>query len=100
SAAEAGRLVHGAQVRAVAVRAPVLVEEPAQPQRGVAPLEGGLVLRHRVSSPQAAPSMIDWNPDGACGPITSCSSTPMPSRAPMRARQTCSTCRWLGARDR
>src|SRR5438034_11840486 len=51
-AREARRLVRGAQVRAAAVRAPVLVEELAQAERIVAEAELGDVLRHGIASLQ------------------------------------------------
>src|SRR5262249_36038561 len=86
-AIEAGRRGRGAQVRPVSVRAPVLVEEPADAEGVVAEAELGDVLRHEAS--YSAGSRIDRNPDGACGPSTTCSRMPTPSRFPIRARHTC-----------
>src|SRR5207244_2504852 len=40
---------------------------------------------------------IEVKPEGRCGPSTSCSRTPIPSRVPRRARQTCCTWRWRGS---
>src|SRR5439155_3363423 len=42
-------------------------------------------------------SRIEVKPEGRCGPSTSCSRTPIPSRVPRRARQTCCTWRWRGS---
>src|SRR5262249_15124857 len=53
-------------------------------------------LRWR-SGAHGAGSRIDVKPEGACGPITSCSSTPSPSSPPRRARQSCWTWRWRGS---
>src|SRR5262249_50540247 len=49
------------------------------------------------SGAHGAGSRIEVKPDGACGPITSCSSTPSPSSPPRRARQSCWTWRWRGS---
>src|SRR5207244_8600551 len=46
-AREPGRGVHGAQIRATAMCAPVLVEELPEPEAVVAEVELGHVLRHR-----------------------------------------------------
>src|SRR2546422_6858933 len=48
-------------------------------------------------APHAAGSRIEVKPEGRCGPSTSCSRTPIPSRVPRRARQTCCTWRWRGS---
>src|SRR4029077_3578778 len=56
----------------------------------------------RVAADEAAPahdagSRMDVNPDGAAGPMTSCSRSPSPSSSPIRARQSCCTCTWRGS---
>src|SRR5947208_2603817 len=63
-AREAGRLVRGAEIRAAAVRAPVLVEELAQAERIVAEAELGDVLRHGIASLQGSRAST-WSPKRA-----------------------------------
>src|SRR4029077_3722657 len=79
---EPGRLVRGAQVRAVPVRAPVLVDELAERQRVVAEVELRHVLRHRPVIRISGSAG-----QGGCGART---GNPTPLRADCRtSRATC-----------